>query len=233
MKRAKLNVSEKKILFYQLAHPQVPAPQIGYTPDWDALHRGIPDIIAYHRACPGIQVREDIGITLSVPYNIRFFRNGRIEIDSYWEAAGPRVFQVRPIQSSVPVTGVDQSFPGFIVELPPDPALKFSLHLFMLGDIRVNAWILQSGVELRGLTNEYTLMILPLPYHVYPPGVSVGQALAFTLQGIRGQLKIPIDLDFSQLPAEQEFISLEKGQPVVQYLPVKIPQILLHPVEGD
>jgi hypothetical protein len=163
-----------------------------------------------------------------MPYTCRFYPDRKVEIETYWEKSGPGAFTVEPTQESVKINLRSQeAFPGFHCTLPTSEEMLFPLHIFILGDIRVNAWILQSGVQMSGLPDPYSLAILPIPYETYPAGVSIGQGLVYSLKNINGLLKIPLDLDFSNLPAGQNFIEIQKGAPMVQYLPILLPEISL------
>ncbi len=227
VKQTLLNTITKFDLSYTLAHPQIPEPRIGFRPDWEGMHAAFPDLVLDHASCPGIQARESIGITLFMPYTCRFFRDGRIEIETYWEDRGPTIFKFHPRQESVQIRPQGDRFPGFISELPNSSTLKFPLHIFVLGDLRLGAWIIQAGVFMTGLPDNYTLLMLPLPNYRYPHGYSVGQAMALSLSNISGQMKIPVDIDFSSIPQDQEFVVIPRGQAMVHYIPVKLPEIRL------
>lgn len=228
IKKPLFNYFKKFELKFLLAHPEIPEPEIGFTPDWAAMHADLTELIADHRHCPALNVREQVGITLKMPYTCRFFRDRRVEIETYWEEAGPRVYAFKPTQEMVEINpSAQEKFPGFHKVLPESPSLLFPLNIFILGDVRINAWIVQAGVILTGLPLDYTVVILPVPYFSYPKGVSVGQALIHSLPNITGKAKIPIDLDFKELPEDQEFIEIPKGMPMAQYLPIHMPEIVL------
>ncbi|MDL1873408.1 hypothetical protein FBR05_14605 [Deltaproteobacteria bacterium PRO3] len=227
VKQVLLNTIAQFDLTYTLVHPDFPCPKIGFRPDWESMHAGIPNLLLDHSACPGIQARERIGITLFMPYTCRFFRDGRVEVDTYWEEGGSGKFTFIPTQEMVQIRPTGERFPGYIAELPQSSSLKFPLHMFVLGDLRVGAWIIQAGVFMTGLPENYTLLMLPLPNYRYPPGFSVGQAMALSLSNISGQMKIPVDIDFSAISAEQDAIVIPRGQPMVHYIPVKLPEIRL------
>ncbi|MDX1386680.1 MAG: hypothetical protein R3257_03750 [bacterium] len=201
---------------------------MGHAHDWESTHQNISNLIADHRHCPSIITREQVGITLFMPYTARFYRNRKVEVETYWEESGPRVVTIEPRQESVKINPRSkEAFPGFHATLPSSSEMLFPLHIFILGDIRVNAWIIQSGVQMMGLPDNYSLAILPINYEIYPSGLQVCQSLVYSLDNINGLLKIPLDLDFSRLPPGQNCIEIPKGVPMVQYLPMILPEISL------
>ncbi len=227
-KKPLLNTCGDIQLSYSLAHPEIPAPTLGFRPDWASLHAHIPNLGMDHSSCPGIQAREQIGITLFMPYTIRFFREGKIEIDAFWDKSDKKPFLIQPIQSTVPIAQGQEEFPGFITQLP-SKNLNWPLHIFMLGDLRAQAWIIQSGVKINENSQDYTLLMLNLPNHPYGPGYSVGQSMVHSFPNIAGQLKICVDIDFRNLPKKTEAVEIIKGTPMIQYIPMKIPRVLLQP----
>jgi hypothetical protein len=214
---------------FSRVHPEIPAPQIGHNENWDKVHAHFSQMKGDHRICPAINVREELGITLCMPYTFRLFRDGRMEVDTWWEEGGPTVFSVMPKQQVFQLDDKEDAgrFVGARVALPNSSSLRSPLGIFTLGDIRLNAWIFDSGVSLSGLPDDVTLMISPLPNHQYPPGYRVGQALASPTRAQLGNLNIPIDFDPRRLPPEQEFVQIERGTPVLQYLPLRIPRVSL------
>jgi hypothetical protein len=221
--------SDSLELSYSRVHPDIPSPRMGHTESWDKVHAHIPHVKGDHRACPAINVREQLGITLHMPYTVRLFREGRMEVDTYWQEGGPSVYSATPKQMlyGTGKEGREGQFVGSAIVLPGESQLSNPLVMFTLGDIRVHAWIFDSGVHLHGLPLEYTLLITPLPNHTYPPGYNVGQALASPTRVRDFNLKIPIDFDLRELPPEQEFVQIDRGTPLVQYLPVRLPKVSL------
>jgi hypothetical protein len=213
-------------LSYSLSHPGIPAPRIGHGNDWDRHHAHIPGVKLDHRTCPAIIGREQIGITLFMPYTVRFHRDGRLEMEAPWTQGGPSVHSWKPEQALVEI-GDDgaHAFPGDEIVLPFTP--EAPMKVFSLGDIRVGTWVLDSGVAMRGLPSEYTLFILPLPNHVYPATYGVSQGLGNPRMAQGMNLRIPIDFYLSQLPPDEEAIVIPYGTPMCQYLPIQLPVVTL------
>lgn len=218
-------------LSFVRVHPEIPAPKVGYQPDWDKAHAHFSNVKMDHRACPAINIREQLGVTLYMPYTFRLFRDGRLEVDTWWEEGGPSVFSATPKeglkfddQDGKDVEGklVGRRFP-----LPRSPLLRVPIGIFTLGDMRLQAWIFDSGIKLNGVPSDCVMLITPPPNHQYPPGYKVGQAVASARLAQENHLNLPIDFDLRQLSPEQEFVQIERGTPVCQYVPVRIPRISL------
>jgi hypothetical protein len=124
-----------------------------------------------------------------------------------------------------------QEHPGRMVgrrfPLPQDPSLSEPLGIFTLGDMRLQAWIFDSGIQLNGMPSDHLMLVTPLPNHHYPPGYSVGQAVASANMVRSTHLNIPVDFDLRKIPQGQDFVQIDRGTPMVQYLPVRAPRVSL------
>jgi hypothetical protein len=219
-------------LVYSRAHPGIPAPQVGYAENWSRHHASLPDMKTDHRVCPAIIGRERIGITLSMPFTFRVYRDGRLEAEAPWMEGDSKVHTWRPEQATIKI-GPEQvnTFPGYDIELPFPT--RPTLQVFALGDIRVCTWTIDSGVVVSGLPSDYTLFIMPLPNHVYPPTYSVSQAVANPRLAQGTAMRLPIDFHLSRLPPGEEAIVIPYKTPVCQYIPLKVPVVNLRPAEAE
>ena len=207
-------------------------PVVGYEPCWELVHGGRVDLSHDHRHCPAIQNRLGVGITLGMPYTARFFRDGVIEVTHLQGAADERVhrFELLEEESVSVERAVVEGFPTTRLTLPA-PEGQPKLRIFLVGDVRTNAWILDGGIRMISPMREgLRYLLTPLPYHCYPPGCSVNQGLtSLELEPPRPvtHLKIPIDLDFGRLPVGQKAVEVPYRTPMVQWLHADIPSVRL------
>jgi hypothetical protein len=221
---------------YALYHEHIPPPTVGFGVDWREVNAATSPV-ADQRACPGIRWREGVGITLYMPYSVRFGRAGKVEVTHVWGPHDARVYRFEAAMGRVPIKHPGASraqprpgvvFPGCALTLPQKGGRDLwgtGLGFFLLGDLRLDFWGVHSGVLLGELPPGYEMLVAPLPNHRYPAGYSVGQAVNREAR----HLKIPIDLHFEQLPAGERWVAIERGTPMVQYLVVRVPPIRLTP----
>ena len=82
-----------------------------------------------HRNCPAMKARSGVGgITLHMPYTVRFYREGNIEVDCHWLDGNP----THKIAISHPVDSPWMRMP------------QSHLQIFTVGDSRADVWILNS-----------------------------------------------------------------------------------------
>lgn len=210
----------------------IPQPQIGFQEDWKGRNRHLAPIRADQRACPAIARRENFGLTLFMPYTARFYRDGSIALTQRHGEDDHRVVHFHPSQGAIRIDGirwdrlelaglVPRDFPASTLELPVEAGRR-QMGVFVLGDKRLNSWIVEAGVQsLQAVPPDYQALILPLPNHAYPKEWSVGQALTFLMSGAM-HLKIPIDLHFEECATESDCIEIRRGTPMVQWVIVKM-----------
>ena len=213
-------------------HEWIPVPSVGYQPDWDLVHGGVSDLSHDHRHCPAIQNRLGVGITLGMPYTARFHRNGSVDVTHLRGLEDDTVYHLDPRKTECGTIEreVVEGFDTTRLTLPgPDGGVR--LRIFLIGDLRANAWILDGGVRVvSSVAAPVQYLLTPLPYHRYPQGCSVNQGLTSLSQSKPRQvthLKIPIDLDFAQLKPGEESIEVSYRTPMVQWLPVVVPRVRL------
>jgi hypothetical protein len=197
---------------------------MGYRVNWRERNSGIPRLLADQRACPGIMLREDFGITLHLPYTLSFFADGAVQIKHQFGRHDERVLRYVPRQARGRIpTEDDQSrsrtFPVCNVELPAPAAHPIAQSLFLLGDLRLNSWIVNSGVWIPSLPEDHVFLVLPLPNHQYPSSYSVGQAFLTH----PGELKIPIEFHLGSRPS----VTIERETPMCQFLAARYPKVEL------
>lgn len=216
----------------------VPEPVMGYRVDWAQRNRGLGQLLGDQRACPGIGWRESIGLTLVMPYSIRFFRDGRVSVTHRRGLADSRVVSFLPRQSTDIIAGRSRAgdsamplrphvFPLCRLDVPGPIDAEIPLQLFHLGDIRLGNWVLDSGViSISPLPPGYVALEVPLPNERVPRGYRVGQAISNQLH-TEFHLKIPLELWFSDLEPAEDSVFIERGTPMIQYIVSRLPQVEL------
>lgn len=217
---------------YFLLDETIPLPKIGFEVDWRARSTHLNRLMGDQRACPAIGWREAMGLTLSMPYTAKFFRSGQVEVTNLRGGKDLRTLRFTPWQGRNGIQGVrdtgeerrfePRDFPQAAMTLPLGNSSTFPMSIFVLGDVRLNSWILDSGVVSIEPAPGHVAFLLPLPNHRYPPTYSVGQAVTPLVQ-TRVHLKIALDLDFSALPLDCDHITIERGTPMIQWVLVKVP----------
>ncbi|MGH8542330.1 MAG: class I SAM-dependent methyltransferase [Gammaproteobacteria bacterium] len=221
---------------YSLYNRWTPEPEVGWRVDWRERHGHIEDLRADHRHCPAVGRRETLGITLFMPYSLRLYRDGTIEVRYLWGPEDGRPLRYTPHQGKSKIVrrrgGGFADFPACLIPLPAPLERQMHLGLFLLGDVRLNTWIIDSGVFLRGVPPDYTALITPLPNEDYPPTYSISQGAAESLARFMGHLKIPVDFHFDALPQTDDFIEVPRGTPMIQWTIVKLPEVRLRRVDA-
>ena len=219
---------------YALYHEHIPPPTVGFGIDWRRVNAETSPV-ADQRSCPGIRWREAVGITLYMPYSVRFGRAGKVEVTHVWGADDRRVYRFETATGRLAIKHPGGSraqprpgvvFPGCALTLPQMGRRDLwgnGLGFFLLGDLRLDFWAVHSGVLLGELPPGYEMLVAPLPNHRYPAGYSVGQAVNRDAR----HLKIPIDLHFEQLAAGERWVAIDRGTPMVQYLVARLPPVRL------
>lgn len=214
----------------------VPEPIMGYRVDWSRRNQRLGRLLGDQRTCPGIGWRESIGLTLVMPYSIRFFRDGRVSVTHRRGLADSRVVSFLPRQSTDRIVGRSRdgdptmpprphAFPLCRLDVPGPVDARMPLQLFHLGDIRLGNWVLDSGViSTSPLPPGYVALEVPLPNEQVPRGYRVGQAISNQFHA-EFHLKIPLELWFSDLEPAEDSVFIERGTPMIQYIVCRLPQV--------
>ena len=217
-------------------HPNIPPATIGSRGNWAERHADIPNLLADHRSCPSVGRREDIGITVYMPYTASFARDGSVHLTHVRGPQDTTVVSYEPRQGRSFIVGKKSrrfvEFPACLMHAPAPLGRQARLGLFLLGDLRLNTWIIDSGVVVHSVPEGYTALITPLPNHDYPPTYSISQGMAESFARFMGHLKIPVDLHFDNLAADEERIVLRRGTPMIQWIVAKVPRVRLDSVES-
>ena len=221
-------------LKFSKAHKNIPSPFIGQKPIWDMHKLSSNDSKDDHRKCPAIQRRNELGITLSMPYSVEIFRDGDIQISNLKSANDKRIFKFNKFDSDcVGVTkDLFQSMHRTLIDIPLEGEGK-AMKMFMVGDDTLNSWIIDSGIIIESkIPENYQYLIAPLPYRSYPNNISIGQGIAFRTEepGRVRHLKIPIDFEFPTTPNQARAVNsikVSRGEPMVQWILIDAPSIKL------
>lgn len=198
-----------------------------------------------HADCPAMRGRSGVrAVTIRMPYTVRFFRNGAIEVECDWietpvgkspKSPGPHVHRI-----DVPIS----DSPWF--RLP-----QSHLHIFTIGDTRAHVWIINSGVyiddrplqdspgakpEDKGGSVGYKWLVQPLPHRLGGnfsqqndggSGWRIEQAVLSSFVRVSQSANIPLQLDFATVAPSAQYIQIDKGVPMLQYVAATLPSISL------
>ncbi|TWG24957.1 hypothetical protein [Geobacillus sp. C56-T2] len=223
---------------YTLYHDHIPQPTIGYKAKWSEINKDVPNILADERSCPAMMRREEIGITIRMPYTATFYRDGSIEIKEFYGKEDNTTYRYHPRQGKGIVLNRSSNeeksfaeFPACLMTLPQPIDSQASLGLFVLGDIRLNTWIIDSGVFLLDVPKDYALIITPVAHKKDIPGVVLHQGVSESVPRIMGSLKIPVKIDFSQIPDNQDSVTIPRGEPLLSWILVKLPKVSISEIK--
>eukprot|EP00041_Stephanoeca_diplocostata_P015071 m.284787 g.284787 ORF g.284787 m.284787 type:complete len:375 (+) comp19914_c0_seq2:379-1503(+) len=240
----RLSTPKHMDLPYYKAHDGVPDPVVGVRhhhfldrPPWvpgssNTHHQpGDGKTIAegkVHTNCPAMRARSRApGITLRMPYTVRFHRAGVIEVDCHWisEAYVHSLTVGHPVDSPW-------------IRLP-----QSHMQIFTVGDSRADVWIVNSGIYIndesfmsspnadpadKGGSQGNKWMVLPIPHKLPAATWHVEQGIFSSFLRTGRNANIPIQLNFTALDHDADFIEIAKGTPMIQYVPVVLPAVEVH-----
>lgn len=114
--------------------------------------------------------------------------------------------------------------------------------MFTVGDSRADVWILNSGIYIddvefmtspnakpgdKGGSTGNKWMVMPLPHRLGHPGWRIEQGVLSSFQRTSKNANIPLQLNFTAIPPEQEYIEIARGTPMMQYVPAVLPSVTL------
>jgi len=236
----------KLTLPFHKAHPSVPDPVAGLRhhhfldrPPWvpgsvnESHTPGDGKVVAegkVHANCPAMRARSGVtGVTIRMPYSVRFHRDGLIEVSCDWIPGG----YLHGVKIEHPV---DSPW----IRLP-----QSHLQIFTVGDSRADVWIVNSGVYIedaeymaspgaspgnKGGSVGNKWMILPIPHKLRPEtdrGWRVEQGILSSFQRVSRNANIPLQLNFTAIDPAESFIEIRKGTPMLQYVPAVLPELAL------
>jgi len=121
------------------------------------------------------------------------------------------------------------------------------MGVFTVGDSRADVWIINSGLYVddeqfmaspgadsmdntKPQGNKW--MILPLPHRQQAQGWTMEQGVLSSFRRVSKNVNIPLQLNFTAIPPEQDYIEIERNTPMMQYVPVVTPALKLeeHPM---
>jgi len=240
----RLSTPRELSLAFHKAHSSVPDPEVALRhhhfldrPPWVAgssneTHRpGDGKVMAegkVHANCPAMRARSGAaGITLRMPYTARFYRSGLIEVDCHWISAT----HTHAVTVKHPV---DSPW----IRLP-----QSHMQIFTVGDSRADVWILNSGVYIddapymsspraapgdKGGSVGNKWLVLPVPHKRGAPTWRVEQGILSSFQRTSKNANIPLQLNFSALAPEDDYIEIVRSTPMMQYVPAVLPAVELH-----
>lgn len=180
-----------------------------------------------HRNCPAMKARSGVGgITLHMPYTVRFYREGSIEVDCHWIEGNP----THKVAISHPVDSPWMRMP------------QSHLQIFTVGDSRADVWIVNSGIYIddteymsspnakpggKGTSTGNKWMVLPIPHKIQPKTWRVEQGVLSSFLRTSKNANIPLQLNFTTLDDAEEYIEIEKDTPMMQYVPAVLPTVTM------
>eukprot|EP00039_Didymoeca_costata_P012823 m.186591 g.186591 ORF g.186591 m.186591 type:complete len:378 (-) comp15592_c0_seq15:1425-2558(-) len=180
-----------------------------------------------HKNCPAMKARSKVtGITLHMPYTVRFYRGGKIEFDCHW-------IQGTPTHTQLIAHPVDSPW----IRLP-----RTKLMMFTVGDSRADVWILNSGIYIddteymsstsanpadKGGAIGNKWLVVPVPHKLQSSEWRIEQGVLSSFLRTAKNANIPLQLNFSNLPDKKDYIEIIKGTPMMQYVPALLPSVTL------
>jgi hypothetical protein len=78
-------------------------------------------------------------------------------------------------------------------------------------------------------------MALPLPHKLRTPQWRIEQGILSSFVRISKNVNIPLQLNFTTLTSNETYIEIEKGTPMLQYVPAVLPSLKIHeaPIPTD
>ena len=222
------------ILQFTRAHRDIPMPQVGHVPAWRKRNPTLCNLNDDHRKCPAVQYRNRVGITVFMPYTLKIFRGGVLEVSNLAGVDDQRVFRFDKFD--IDCKGVSREpfndFSSTRIDIPVK-CEEYPLKIFMIGDQRLDSWIVDSGIIIESaIPRNYRYLITPVPYFVYPSNITIGQGITVRSgePGPIRHLKIPIDLERPEEHLDDTPVVLKRNTPMAQWLLVRVPEVSLEEV---